>query len=95
VGSTWLRCGRGRDRRYRRAETDEIGSREDGQGNYRRASEAGLIPPVGPRVLYVRRSELKQISPNAVDVSSIDEASVAEEEWRIIEAERRRLGLDP
>jgi hypothetical protein len=51
-----------------------------------------------PRVLYVRRSELKEISPDAVDVSSFDEAkrvaSVAEEERRIIEAERRRLGLD-
>jgi hypothetical protein len=48
--------------------------------------------------LYVRRSELKEISPDAVDVSSFDEAkrvaSVAEEERRIIEAERRRLGLD-
>jgi SNF2 family DNA or RNA helicase len=47
---------------------------------------------------YVRRSELKEMSPDAVDVSSIDEAkrvaSVAEEERRIIEAERRRLGLD-
>src|SRR5919201_3520456 len=51
-----------------------------------------------PRVLYVRRSELKEISPDAVDVSSFDEAkrvaSVAEEERRIIEAERRRLGLE-
>jgi SNF2 family DNA or RNA helicase len=47
---------------------------------------------------YVRRSELKEISPDAVDVSSIDEAkrvaSIAEEERRIIEVERRRLGLD-
>jgi SNF2 family DNA or RNA helicase len=47
---------------------------------------------------YVRRSELKEISPDAVDVSSIDEArrvaSLAEEERRIIEAERQRLGLD-
>jgi SNF2 family DNA or RNA helicase len=47
---------------------------------------------------YLRRSELKEISPDAVDVSSIDEAkriaSVAEEERRIIEAERWRLGLD-
>jgi SNF2 family DNA or RNA helicase len=46
---------------------------------------------------YVRRSELKEISPDAVDVSSIDEAkrvaSLAEEERRIIEAERRRLGI--
>ena len=45
-----------------------------------------------------RRSELKEINPDAVDVSSFDEAervaSVAEEERRIIEAERRRLGLD-
>ena len=51
-----------------------------------------------PRVLYVRRSELKEISPDAVNVSSFDEAkrvaSVAEEERRIIEADRRRLGLD-
>jgi len=51
-----------------------------------------------PRVLYVRRSEFKEISPDAVDVSSFDEAkrvaSVAEEERRIIEVERRRLGLD-
>jgi SNF2 family DNA or RNA helicase len=47
---------------------------------------------------YVRRSELKEISPDAVDVSSVDEAkriaSIAEEERRIIEAERRRLGID-
>jgi superfamily II DNA or RNA helicase len=47
---------------------------------------------------YVRRSELKEISPDAVDVSSVDEAkrvaSIAEEERRIIEAERRRLGLE-
>ena len=51
-----------------------------------------------PRVLYVPRSELKEISPEAVDVSSFDEAkrvaSVAEEERRIIEAERRWLSLD-
>src|SRR5438105_4640817 len=51
-----------------------------------------------PRLLYVRRSELKEISPDAVDVSSFGEAkqvaSVAKEERRIIEAERRRLGLD-
>jgi hypothetical protein len=50
------------------------------------------------RVLYVPRSELKEISSEAVDVSSFDEAkrvaSVAEEERRIIEAERRRLSLD-
>jgi SNF2 family DNA or RNA helicase len=47
---------------------------------------------------YVRRSELKEISPDAVDVSSVDDAkrvaSIAEEERRIIEVERRRLGLD-
>lgn len=47
---------------------------------------------------YVRRSELKEISPDAVDVSSVDEAkrvaSIAEEERRIIEAERHRLGLE-
>ncbi len=47
---------------------------------------------------YVRRSELKEIGPDAVDVSSVDEAkrvaSIAEEERRIIEAERRRLGFD-
>lgn len=46
---------------------------------------------------YVRRSELKDISPDAVDVSSIDEAkrvaSITEQERRIIEAERQRLGL--
>jgi len=63
-----------------------------GQGGDRRG---GLLCP---KVLYVRRSELKEISPDAVDVSSFDEAkrvaSVAEEERRIIEAERRRLGLD-
>ena len=43
-------------------------------------------------------ARLKELSPDAVDVSSFDEAkqvaSVAEEERRIIEAERRRLGLD-
>jgi SNF2 family DNA or RNA helicase len=47
---------------------------------------------------YVRRSELKEMSPDAVDVSSVDEAkrvaSIGEEERRIIEVERRRLGLD-
>jgi SNF2 family DNA or RNA helicase len=46
---------------------------------------------------YVRRSELKEISPEAVDISDLDTAkdvvNVAEEERRIIEAERRRLGL--
>ena len=47
---------------------------------------------------YVRRSELKEVSPDAVDVPSINEAkrvaSLAEEERRIIENERRRLGLE-
>ena len=47
---------------------------------------------------YSGLPELKEISPDAVDVSSIDEAKriafVAEEERRIIDAERRRLGLD-
>jgi len=46
---------------------------------------------------YVRRSELKEISPDAVDVSDLETAkdvvNVAEEERRIIEAERKRLGL--
>ena len=46
---------------------------------------------------YVRRSELKEISPDAVDVSNLEATksvvSIAEEERRIIEAERRRLGL--
>jgi hypothetical protein len=40
----------------------------------------------------------REIIPDAVHVSSFEEAkrvaSVAEEERRIIEAERRRLGLD-
>lgn len=44
------------------------------------------------------RKPNRHISAIAVDVSSIDEAkrvaSLAEEERRIIEAERRRLGLD-
>ena len=47
---------------------------------------------------YVRRSELKEISADAVDVSDVDAAkrtaSRAEEERRIIELERRRLGLE-
>jgi hypothetical protein len=46
---------------------------------------------------YVRRSELKDVSPDAVDVSDVEEAkqvaSQAEDERRIIELERRRLGL--
>ena len=45
-----------------------------------------------------RRSELKDIiRPDAVDISSVDEArrvaSIAEEERRIFEIERRRLGI--
>jgi SNF2 family DNA or RNA helicase len=47
---------------------------------------------------YVRRSELKEISADAVDVSDVDAAkkvaSVAEEERRIIDIERRRLGIE-
>jgi SNF2 family DNA or RNA helicase len=47
---------------------------------------------------YVRRSELKEISPDAVDISDVQTAkevvSVAEEERRIVEAERKRLGLE-
>ena len=47
---------------------------------------------------YVRRSELKEISPDAVDVSDVASAkkvvSIAEEERRIVEAERQRLGLE-
>jgi len=46
---------------------------------------------------YVRRSALKDISPDAIDISDVAEArkvaSLAEEERRIIELERRRLGL--
>ena len=71
-----------------------------GTSGSRFAANAAIAVPASscPRVLYVRRGELKEISPEAVDVSSFDEAkrvaSVAEEERRIIEAERRRLGLD-
>ncbi len=47
---------------------------------------------------YVRRSELKDVSPDAVDVSNIEAvqrvASQAEAERRIIEIERRRLGVE-
>ena len=47
---------------------------------------------------YVRRSELKDISPDAVDISHLKETSIvatqAEAERRIIEVERRRMGLD-
>jgi superfamily II DNA or RNA helicase len=48
---------------------------------------------------YVRRSELKEISPDAVDVSDVNATKAfvtqAEMERRIVEVERRRLGLDP
>jgi SNF2 family DNA or RNA helicase len=48
---------------------------------------------------YVRRSELKDISPDAVDVSDLEStkevASQAEDERRIIELEQRRLGFAP
>ena len=47
---------------------------------------------------YVRRSDLKDATPSAVDVSDVriaeEVASRAEEERRIIEAERRRLGIE-
>jgi SNF2 family DNA or RNA helicase len=47
---------------------------------------------------YVRRSELKESTPDAVDISSIDATkdvvSQAQAEQRIIEIERKRLGLD-
>ena len=47
---------------------------------------------------YVRRSNLKDVSPDAVDVSSVDAAkqaaTQAEEERRIVEIERRRLGIE-
>jgi hypothetical protein len=47
---------------------------------------------------YVRRSALKEISPDAVDVSHLgvtkEVVAVAEEERRIIEIERKRLGLE-
>ncbi|MDP8931362.1 MAG: DEAD/DEAH box helicase [Actinomycetota bacterium] len=48
---------------------------------------------------YVRRSELKEISADAVDVSDIDVTrdvvTQAEAERRIVEIERKRLGLEP
>ncbi len=48
---------------------------------------------------YARRSELKDISPEAVDISDIDatkDASTqAQAEYRIIEMERKRLQVDP
>lgn len=47
---------------------------------------------------YVRRSELKDVSPDAVDVSDANATrqvvSQAEAERRIVEMERRRLGLE-
>ena len=46
---------------------------------------------------YVRKSELKDASPDAVDISDVDVtkgvAGQAEAERRIVELERRRLGL--
>ena len=47
---------------------------------------------------YVRKSALKEISPDAIDISNLDVTervvSLAEEERRIIEFERQRLGLE-
>lgn len=47
---------------------------------------------------YVRRSDLKDATPDAVDVSGVEEtrqvAGQAELERRIIESEQRRLGLE-
>ena len=47
---------------------------------------------------YVRKSALKEISPDSVDISDLHTTkrvvSVAEEERRIIEIERQRLGLE-
>ena len=46
---------------------------------------------------YVRRSDLKDASPDAVDISGVnaarDVATQAELERRIVEVEQRRLGL--
>ena len=42
---------------------------------------------------YVRMSDLKDASPHAIDVSALAAASPAQAERRIIELERRRLGL--
>ena len=46
---------------------------------------------------YVRRSESKEVSPDAVDVSDLeatrDVATQAETERRIVELERKRLRL--
>jgi SNF2 family DNA or RNA helicase len=42
---------------------------------------------------YMRMSDLKDASPHAIDVSALAAAPQAEAERRIIERERRRLGL--
>jgi hypothetical protein len=42
---------------------------------------------------YVRMSDLKDASPHAIDVSALAAAPPAQAERRIIELERRRLGL--
>jgi hypothetical protein len=42
---------------------------------------------------YVRMSDLKDASPHAIDVSALAAAPKADAERRIIELERRRLGL--
>ena len=42
---------------------------------------------------YVRMSDLKDASPHATDVSALAAAPRAQAERRIIELERRRLGL--
>jgi superfamily II DNA or RNA helicase len=44
---------------------------------------------------YVRMSDLKDASPHATDVSALAAAPQAHAERRIIELERRRLGLTP
>jgi superfamily II DNA or RNA helicase len=48
---------------------------------------------------YVRRSELKEISADAVDISDLETTretvSQAETERRIIELERRQMGIEP
>ena len=48
---------------------------------------------------YVRKSALKDSSPDAIDISDLeatdDAVSQAEAERRIVELERRRLGLEP
>lgn len=44
---------------------------------------------------YVRTSDLKEASPHAVDVAALAAAPRAQSESRIIELERRRLGLVP